>query len=308
MIFTFKEEHLRRIFALNFFPIPNVEMAFFGLRGGSPARPDDHEFASSRNVVLMDINHVNPRCTLGQWKPNQKKLTVFPGSTVPHMNYIRAAVRNRGYGANTMGTGYYTDYRKGVHRAGKPGAHHAFRQTQGRPIRRSPRDYEYDNNDDFIEFDLPFDNFHAAWCMGVNHDNYNSAGCQVVVGYPKCPARGSAPDTGPWKTFKANAYAISQNSFPYLLVDARYAFQIVNNEGKKLKPRLRFGSEGSLVAEMQTVMQQQEFYEGVIDGKFQERTWRAVMNYQTTKFGQDDADGIVGPMTADALGMNWPDM
>jgi Putative peptidoglycan binding domain len=308
MIFTFKESHLRRIFELNLFPIPNAEMAFFGLRGATPAKPDNHEFADSRNVVLNDINHLNPRCTLGQWKPAQKLVTVFPGSTVPHLNSIRAAVRSRGFGANTMATGYYTDYRKGVHKIGKPGAHQAFRQTQGRPIRRSPRDLEYGNNDDFIEFDLPFDNFHAAWCMGVNHDNFNSAGCQVVVGYPKCPARGNAADTGPWKTFKNNAYALAQNSFPYLLIDARYAFQVASNEGKKLKPRLRFGSEGNLVAEMQKVLQEKAFYEGIIDGKFQERTWRAVMNFQTDQFGADDADGIVGPMTADALEMLWPEL
>lgn len=308
MIFTFKETHLRRIFALNHFPLPTEEMAFFGLRGGSPARPDDHEFAASRNIVLMDINNVNPRCTIGQWKVAQSQITVYPGSTVPHQQYIKSGIRNRGYGANTMGTGYYLDYRRGVHRAGKPGAHQAFRQTQGRPIRRSPRDLDFTNNDDFIEFDLPFDNLHAAWCMGVNHDNYHSAGCQVVVGYPKCPQRGGAGDTGPWKVFKNNAYGLAQTRFPYLLVDARYAFQVVNNEGKKLKPRLRFGSEGDLVAAMQTVLQQQNIYEGIIDGKFQERTWRAVMNFQTNKFGEDDADGIVGPMTADALGMNWPEL
>lgn len=46
---------------------------------------------------------------------------------------------------------------------------------------------------------MPFDNLHAGWCMGVESESFASAGCQVLVGFPKCSKRGTKPETGPWK-------------------------------------------------------------------------------------------------------------
>jgi hypothetical protein len=62
-------------------------------------------------------------------------------------------------------TGYYSDYRRGKHKAGSETGHDAFRQVEGRPIRRTADDFDYDN-DDRVEFSNPFDNLHAAWAWG----------------------------------------------------------------------------------------------------------------------------------------------
>lgn len=304
MSFLFKEEHLVRLCELNHFPVPKNGMILFGLRGCLPTDVDNCKFGKQHGLVTKDLNYSNPRCTLGQWLPEEKTIALFPGSTVPHRNYIKAAFSKNGVGSNQMATGYYSDYRKGMHKPGGSTAHDAFRQTEGRPMRRTSDDYDY-QNDDRVEFGNPYDNLHAAWCQGVNAINYASAGCQVVVGYPKCNKPNHKNNIGPWKIFIENAYNLTQNSFPYILLEGRDAERVALNEDKKLAARLRYGSKGELVTKLQEALQKADFYEGNLDDEFKERTWRAVMDYQTFRFGPLEDDGIVGPTTADALGIKW---
>ena len=60
-----------------------------------------------------------------------------------------------------------------------------------------------------------------------------------------------------------------------------------------------------LVTKLQESLKKADFYEGNIDDEFKERTWRAVMDYQTIRFGQMEDDGIVGPVTAETLKLKW---
>ena len=144
--------------------------------------------------------------------------------------------------------------------------------------------------------------------MGVNQNDFASAGCQVVVGFPCCAYLNNAPDIGAWKIFKQNAYAIPQQSFPYILLNGVDVQKIATAGTQKMSARLRFGSEGEIVSEVQTILQEQGFYEGSIDTEFGRRTTRAVLDFQTSKFGPGADDGIVGPVTATALGISWPDV
>lgn len=291
-------EHLERLCAINSFPLPADGIVFFGLRGCLPVEQSRHEFRKEHQVALAEPDYIHARCTLGQWRPEAGKFALFPGSTVPHRDYVKAARLRDGRGANEMMTGYYPDYRKGRHKPGKPSGHDAFRQTRGRPIRRTTDDYDFDS-DDRVEFDNPFDNLHAAWCMGVSHPKFASAGCQVVVGYPK-------PELGPWKAFKENAYGVEQDSFPYVLLEGR-TLQAVTITGAKPAPaRLRFGSHGPLVETLQKALKERGYYEGRVDQDFGERTLRAVLAFQTAAFGPSADDGIVGPVTAAALDLDWP--
>ncbi|MCZ7615967.1 MAG: hypothetical protein M5T52_21045 [Ignavibacteriaceae bacterium] len=120
---------------------------------------------------------------------------------IPHRDYVSKSVIKSGQGANQLMTGYYSDYRKGVHKAGSPTGHDAFRQVSSHPIQRTSDDIDFDN-DDRVEYENPNDNIHSGWCMGINSTNYASAGCQVLVGYPQCQKRGSQTATGAWKIFK----------------------------------------------------------------------------------------------------------
>jgi hypothetical protein len=297
---------LRRLLEINSFPEPTTdhELVFFGLRGCVPRDPDDQRFADGHDLELADVNYVYPRCTLVQWRPETDDIAVFPGSTVPHVRHVKLSKERKGQGANQLMTGHYSDYRKGVHQANSPTGHPAFRQTAGRPIRRTADDFDFDN-DDRTEFQTPYDNLHAGWCMGLSHDSYASAGCQVIVGFPKCVKRGAAVDVGPWKVFKKNAYDIGQSSFPYTLIDGRSTQAVAMAPDKSAAPRLRFGSQGPLVEALQRALEKEDFYEGRIDGDFGERTVRAVLKYQSAVFGSDADDGIVGPMTASALKIKW---
>ena len=281
-------------------------MVFFGLRGATLVNPDNLDFQKEHKLVLSEIDYVHPRCTVGQWLPKDKTIAVFPASTVPHKRHVKTAMTNSGRGANQLMTGRYRDYRKGIHKKGGPTAHEAFRQIAAHPIRRTADDFDYDN-DDRVEFTNPFDNIHAAWSMGVDNDNYASAGCQVIVGYPKCTKRGDKPDIGAWGVFKENAYnpELGQDVFPYVLLSARDAQRIVLDGPAKLT-RLRFGSDGELVKLVQNALKTEDFYEGNVDGDFGERTLRAVLAYQEATFGPAADDGIVGPLTASALGIEWP--
>jgi hypothetical protein len=305
MPFKISDRLLRRLAQINCFPVPKTGMVFFGLRGCLPINPDDHRFAREHQLAVDNVDYRFPRCTLGQWLPEEGQVAVFPGSTVPHQKYVEQALSAGGRGANQLMTGYYTDYRKGWHKAGTSTAHEAFRQTKGRPIRRTLTNLTFDENDP-AELENPFDNLHAAWSMSVAHPKFDSAGCQVVLGFPRCARLNNAPDAGPWKAFKDSAYHQPQDRFGYMLLEGRSAQSVQAQGAAKQVMRLRFGSQGPVVAKLQARLKQAGFYEGAVDEDFGERTIRAVLAFQTARFGPDSDDGVVGPTTAGALGLALP--
>ncbi len=304
-MFQLTSDLLERLCAINHFPVPAEGMVFFGLRGCLPANPDDHAFAAGRRLLVAPVDYTMPRCTLGQWLPAEGRIAVYPGSTVPHRRYVQSALEQGGAGANQLMTGFFPDYRRGQHKAGTTGAHDAFRQTRGRPVRRSADDLDYDN-DDRVEITNAYDNLHAAWCMGTDHAYYASAGCQVVVGYPSCAARDGQPDSGPWAHFRGASYELPQQDFPYLLLDARAAEMLAAAGDGPRSARLRYGSKGALVRTVQEALAQHGYFPHRIDGDFGPLTLEAVLAFQTAAFGPDADDGIVGPVTASALGIDWP--
>lgn len=307
MSFLLTPEDLFRLCEINGFRLVNEGLVFFGFRGCLPVDVDEHEFRSECKLMLVATDYVHPRCTLGQWLPNDGKIALFPGSTVPHRKYIKTSLEKDGRGTNQMMTGLYHDYRKGMHKMGSPTGHRAFKQTKGHPIRRTADDFDFDS-DDRVEFTNPYDNIHAAWSMGVNHNEYASAGCQVVVGYPQCTRRDNQPDAGPWKVFKENGYRGLQENFSYLLLNGLDAKRVALMNSAKMSARLRFGSTGDLVGKVQKVLNKNGYYEGRIDGDFGSRTLRALLDYQTATFGPRADDGIVGPITASSMGIDWPEI
>jgi hypothetical protein len=302
-MFKLKPEHILELAGINHFVLSDDKLFFFGLRGLLPVSDDSIKFGSEHAVEVVSYNHEHPRCIIGQYH-RHKGIALFPASTVPHKRYVKSSLERGGSGANMLISGFYKDYRKGWHKAGKASGHEAFRQDNKLPVRRTADDMDYDY-DDRLEYMRPYDNMHAAWCMGTDHDYFASAGCQVIVGYPKCHSRNNLPDTGPWKTFKENAYSINQQSFDYMLLHGRDALKVASKNGTKLSSRLRFGSTGNLVGKVQGKLKDLNYYEGKIDDDFGPRTLRALLEFQTDYFGDDADDGIVGPITASAIGVEW---
>lgn len=298
--FTITHSLLNYLCQRNRFQVPLQGMIFLGIRGALPVMTDNQDFADAHDLYLTVPDHQYPRCSLVQWLPEKESLAVYPGSTVPHLKYIKKALVKGGVGANQLCTGYYKDYRKGDHNLDSPTRHRAFRQTEARFIFRTIDDLGYEA-DDRMEFNNPFDNLHAAWCMGVNHADFASAGCQVIVGYPKCAKRGALVDIGPWANFVATAYAQPQDRFPYILLNALDYHRAYVSKASERGYRLRFGSSGVEVSELQERLKAKKFYEGVIDEEFGQRTMNAVLAFQRAAFGKDAADGVVGPITLSAL-------
>jgi hypothetical protein len=299
---TLNHELLQKLCTVNHFTLPNAEMIFVGLRGAIVADANDQTFKKEQAVNAIDVNYINPRCTIFQWRLADKQIAAFPASTVPHQINVKKALAG-GDRANCLFTGFYKDYRKGVHKPGSETAHQAFRQNAARPFRRTSDDLDFDT-DDRIEYDNPHDNIHCGWFGSLTDSNFASAGCQVVMGFPQCQRPGRDRNTGPWKTFHANAYAIAQGSFPYILVTGLEAFSLASGSNGLSKARLRFGSYGPAVTRLQQTLKQLNYYEGNIDGDFGERTMKAVINFQKKQFGNQGADGIVGPITAEELGIS----
>lgn len=303
MQFTINTAVIINLLSSNSFTLLNAEpeIVFIGLRGCLPVQPDNNVFSDSHELRVADVDYRHPRCTICQWRPKTSEIATFAASTVPHLKYVGPSVKRNGEGCNELMTGFYLDYRKGVHKAGSPTAHKAFRETGNHPIRRTADDYDFDN-DDRVDFANPCDNIHAGWSMGIDHPDFASAGCQVIVGYPTCPQRGDLPAAGPWKTFRDNAYAIAQDRFPYALFYGSEAFAAAQPGAYARK--LRFGSRGAAVSALQEALKAKLFYEGNVDEDFGVRTLRAVLAYQTATFGPGGNDGIVGKMTAAALGLS----
>jgi len=301
--FTLTSQILAKLCSVNHFSIPDVELIFFGIRGALPIHYDDCSFQNAIDLNTAEINYTYPRCTLIQWRRAIDQLAAFTGSTVPHKKFIAEAFQINGNGANCLLTAYYKDFRKGTHKAGSRTASEAFVQTQSRGFRRTSDNLTYDT-DDRVEFDNPGDNLHAAWCGGLNQD-YSSAGCQVVTGYPKCMQRGTASiNTGAWAVFHDNAYRIEQTSFPYVLLTGFEAMSMAARVNEQLSSKLRFGSSGEEVKTLQQALKQRGFYEGNIDTDFGLRTLKALLEFQKQDFGNGGADGVCGVNTAAALGIS----
>lgn len=298
--FVFTEADLRRLCQVNQFAIPENEMVFFGLRGCTPMDARHEQFLDRHTLTVTEVNYMNPRCSIGQWIPARRVFAIFPGSTVPHVKYIKKALSRGGLGANRMFIGYYS-YIKGQHRPSSSGTHDAWRQPddEPRPILRTPEDLKYEITDK-IEISVPYDNLHAAWSSGLN-GGYESAGCQVVVGFPN-------PNRGSWRTFRDYGYSIQQRKFRYVLLEGLKAAQVVANPNTPLPARVLFGSSGELVTRLEEALVQQGLLRpDQVNGLMDVATWNAIYQFQLHVFGEDEADGIVGRMTAESLGiMDWP--
>ncbi len=304
-MFQLNHQHLLQIAQLNHFNIDQTGLVFVGLRGCSPIDENDNEFREAVELELNAIDYTHLRCTMLQWNIDKKTVAAFPASTVPHEKHVSKSVLNNGVGTNRLMTGFYRDYRKGYHKAGKPTGHAAFRQDGKLPIRRTADDTDYDA-EDRVEFVRPYDNIHASWCPGMDYPKYASAGCQVIMGFPKCSKRGAnSQHTGPWRAFQKHAYDIEQVSFNYMLLNGRDFRKVAINPNKKYSARLRYGSNGPLVGTLQQALKEKDYYEGFVDKDFGPRTLFALLNFQSNVFGHDADDGVVGPMTAGALGIDW---
>lgn len=292
----------------NFEAVPG-RLVFFGLRGLLPLDISGTSFAPAHPVRPADVNHMYMRCTLGQLDTKEGQLAVFPGSTVPHLKYISAAIGKRGVGANMLMLGHF-QYQRGGHRTDKPGGHRAFRQAIFFPVWRTSDDRDYDL-DDAIDNDggFVFDNLHCAYNDSLDVPEFGSAGCQVVAGRQERPA-GKKNESGPWRRFLENAYEAKpkQARYSYFLFSGAEVLAVAMKADRDIRQSVRFGSVGDLVVQVQKALMDEGYPLQKADGDFGQNTLQALMGFQTKSFGPGTADGVVGPNTASALGVTLPSL
>lgn len=295
------------------YDVPKEGLVFFGFRGLLPLDVSGTGFAGGHPVRLVSIDHERMRCTLGQWRPAEGVLALFPGSTVPNRRAVRAARDANGLGANMLMLGRYA-YDRGDHKPGKPSGHRAFRQGMFFPVWRNSDDLDFDLFDRLdtsgrTPGSYPWDNLHCAYHDSIDTPMFSSNGCQVVSGRPSTPANGRRPETGPWARFVNNAYgpdAHGQTRFPYLLFSGTEVGLVSARPQGPFSRSARFGSAGEWVEKVQEALGRNGFSFLAPNREFGRDTLEAVMRFQAQEFGAGQADGVVGPNTAGALGLEWP--
>ncbi len=152
-----------------------------------------------------------------------------------------------------------------------------------------------------------FGNLHCAFADNVDRPGFSSNGCQVVSGAPRSARRGNAPETGLWARFIGNAYdgVPAQSAFTYLLFTGTEAAAAADDTTGTMARTLRFGSSGDQVRRAQEALQGKGFDFLEPDSTYGRDTLRAVIAFQRREFGASSADGVVGPNTAGALGLDW---
>jgi len=288
--------------------LPIEGYIFFGIRGAVPEIPSDNTFSDRRTVSFSDIDFKKMNCTFGQWDVSQKRIALFPGSTVPSQINIARARTKAGSGTNMLMPGRYLHVR-GIHKNGKPGAHRAFRQASFQPVWRTADNLSYDLSDRLDlgkgSGDFVWDNIHSAYTDRLD-GAYSSAGCQVICGLPQ---RGGANETGPWASFIKNAYfGTAQIQFVYLLFTASELATLQASNTASLTQIVRFGSSGPLATAVQQALIDRHLLEPAADGTFGRNSLRALIEFQTQTFGANVADGICGTTTAAALGVPLPNL
>ena len=233
------------------------------------------------DIILHQQNESNTYLSDVFIVPVEDSVIAFKGSTFPNKNYLDGNER-----VNQLMNGFYTHYSKGIHNKGTNTEHNALRQTRNQPALRT---YDKESDKFLIDGEIDFsnvhDNIHASWCRDSNQQYYESKGCQVIMGYPKCPKRKKAELH--WKTFDSVISSIDKQIWNYLLIPYRW----LNLQSDICI----FGSKGEKVKFLQKLLGINQ------DGKFGKETLLSVIKFQ--KENNLVIDGVAGNNTFEMLKM-----
>ncbi len=303
--FSLNAHHIQQLMELNHFSVSDgQDEVLFGLRGCSIVDESTSTFSNSFTLVESEPNHQDYSDVLGVWKQSTDEISVFTGSTVPNWWYMCVQAELGGHQANMLPTGKYL-YQVGSHRH----IDGAFRSDQEVIVLRSNDNLVYETTD-FWEKWVPNDNIHPGGCPDVM---FSSAGCQTLPGSFGTGCDGYYPaeedsHLGPWADFRALAGLDPENNqdkwgdtYVYLLFHCRDARIVSENADLEGFQRLRFGSTGPSVSDLQLALNEQGYTDVPVNGIFGPETAAAYIQWQQLNYG-GEADGIVTPETAEQLG------
>jgi len=280
---------------LNFKPNPEKNYVV-GIQGGY--------FLPNFSIQRKTIDQIHPRSNvaiLGN-KDSDFHFVSYLAGIVPHKRYAEESMRKGGQGANCLQPGRHF-YSVGWHKQGTPTGHPCLRMVKPSPIRRTSDNHYYDNYDP-VTFENPIDNIHAGWNSNASHAFYASAGCQTISGYPKCQKN---QGSGQWIEFWDVITKTNQKDWEYFLIPASTMSRVMEKEllsNSTYFPPLIYGSFSELNLKIKSILSQ--LYPQIKQVNSNEYDWpmlQAVLKFQEDHYGRSGADGIVGPLTLQELGL-----
>jgi hypothetical protein len=285
----------------------------FALRGARIIGADKNENVASVRIADQRPNHRDYRCVIGVLNRETKRLWAYKASTVPNAGAVLAGYFKAKRGqleGNLLPTGCYT-FTVGIHRGGSPeeirGALRLAQDTTSAlvvVVLRTIDDVVYDKRD-LWDPCAPADNIHP----GRHLDSFSSLGCMTLPGTYDVSTQ---LHSGLWSDFrvalgmgrKFDSTDIGRQFSGVLLTgrDAALAATL-RGSGQIADPdkaraallRLRFGSQGPLVAKLQQKLNIAAD-PGQLVGPV---TRKALIDRQRKIFGW--ADGILSPQMDNAL-------
>ena len=288
---------LRKLAGIYNYTIPISGVYAFAIRGGNGLMTNhDAGFSVTAKPSGFITDNLNLHCVIGL--VNKADIIAFPASTVPHKDALIAADKAEGKGANQLCVGAYV-FNKGIHKAGSPTAHGAFRQPDIKwPIRRSADDSIIELTD-IISFEIPHDNLHAAWTNSDTSGAFGSNGCQVIIGKPGVVVSG-------WYRFKIAAYKalnlLHTDKLDYFMFDVKDVVSVSN--GVQVANKIVYGSSGVSVYKFLELFYDKVSFKvaGKLSNQFTAANMRDVITYQ--KENDLVPDGVVGNNTLKSLNIN----
>lgn len=302
--FTLEVSHLEQLSQLNHFDVTEgQDEILFGLRGCQIVNGNANSFSEAVELQESAPDHQNYLDVLGVWKRSTGEVAVFSGSTVPNWEYMCLQAEEGGHKANMLPTGRYI-YQVGRHQS----IEGAFRLKAEVVVLRSNDNLVYETTDLWEKW-VPLDNIHPGGCPGKM---FSSAGCQTIPGTfeKECAGIYDAVEDmhlGYWSDFRQRAGLDPDNNkdkwdspYVYLLLTCREARLVSSLVNPASLTRLRFGSSGSAVEELQAALNNLG-YSVPLTGQMDPETTITYIQWQQTQ-GNGAADGIVTPEIAESFG------
>lgn len=266
--FDLTAEDIEALVRFNAFAV-KPGLLVFALRGARIVGADKREDVRAVTLADQRPDHRDYRCVIGVLDRGSGRLSAYKASTVPNANSVLHGfnmARRNVFEGNILPTGCYT-YTVGVHRAGTTGEIKGVLRLSQNPTGastvialRSVNDVVYDRRD-FWHQCAPADNIHP----GRRRQGFSSLGCLTLPGdYDMA----TTTHTGLWADFRValgmgrtSADGDDGRQFSVMLLtgqDAAVA-AVLRASGRIADKataeaalrRLRFGSQGPLVAKLQ---------------------------------------------------------
>jgi hypothetical protein len=290
------------------YDISGEPLVIFAIRGSYPLQSYENNPRQSGNpekvksVIKTNLSYKETACSIGIWLTLSGEIALFPGSTVPSLNYLHqnpGSVKH----FNILCPGKYRLVR-GIHPRNVAGyQRHEALIMPGEGWIMKPGLIRKQTGAAFnfkaVGYDVAFagDNIHASrsepcipdtGATGINpvvNKKYSSSGCITIIGQPEEYVRSKFSFFwNSWEQFmqlidsfpKINSYSFLLFSYSDLTSDEEYGNRHI----------LRYGSQGLLITELQKKLSEiycietnRAYYAGEPNGLMQSGTVKSYLNF-----------------------------